>query len=260
LFQRYTPPSKNIQILPEEKKPYSKYYEKYLTSNATILISSPFGPVPMELDEMYPFSQSLFPRTLDKETLEMNKRIEQQFLDHLQKIDEHKKISPKKMERDKKSYLCTKIKKVADMQYGKGAGDALFYGDVDIVTSPRTGKIRNIYGDKKLVASMRASDGLLILGREGGQRLHKQFRFPDMRVIIDDEAIPFVQQGRNVFSKFVINASEYVRPMDEVLIVSTNDDLIGTGTCLLNRDELLSFSIGMGVKTRQGYPPVDEKI
>jgi 7-cyano-7-deazaguanine tRNA-ribosyltransferase len=97
------------------------------------------------------------------------------------------------------------------------------------------------------------------LGKEGGYRLHKQLGFPEMRVIIDDEAIPFVQQGRNVFSKFVIDASDHIRPLDEVLIVSIKDDLVGTGTCLLNRDELLSFTTGMGVKTRQGYPPQIKK-
>lgn len=255
LFQRYTPPGQNIRVLPEEKKPYSKYYEKQATSDTTILVSSPFGPVPLELDEMYPFSQSVFPQKLDIEIQEGNKRLEQQFLHHLQTLIGNQKTSPKKGRSDNRTYQSRKIKKVADMQYGKGAGNALFAGKINIHLSPRTGKIRRIYTDKELIASMRASDGLLILGKEGGHRLHKKLNFPEMRVIIDDEAIPFVQQGRNVFSKFVIDASDHIRPLDEVLIVSIKDDLAGTGTCLLNRDELLSFTTGMGVKTRQGYPP-----
>jgi len=255
LFQRYIPPAKKIKVVPEEKKPYSKYYQKYVTTNTTILVSSPFGPVPIELDEMYPFSQSLFPQKLDSETQEMNKRLEQQFLAHLQTLMGNQKISAKEEKIDATNYQSRKIKKVADMQFGTGAGDALFAGEINIIVSPRTGKIRGIYADNQLIASMRASDGLFILGKEGGFRLHKKLNFPDMRVIIDDEAIPFVQQGRNVFSKFVIDASELIRPLDEVLIVSTKDDLIGTGTCLLNREELLSFTTGMGVKTRQGYPP-----
>jgi len=254
LLQRYIPPAKNIKVLPEEKKPYSKYYEKHITTNTTILVSSPFGPVPLELDEMYPFSQSLFPQKLDRKTQEMKKRFEKQFLNHLKtKIHQYDTVS-KNEKIDKKTYRLRKIKKVADMQFGKGTGDALFNGKINICVSPRTKKIRNIYCKTELIASMRASDGLLILGKEGGYRLHKKLTFPDMRVIIHDEAIPFVQQGRNVFSKFVINASDQVRPLDEVLIVSVKDDLIGTGTCLLNREELLSFTTGMGVKTRQGYP------
>jgi 7-cyano-7-deazaguanine tRNA-ribosyltransferase len=259
LFQRYIPPAKKIRVVPEEKKPYSRYYQKYVTTNATILISSPFGPVPLELDEMYPFSQSLFPQKLDVETQEMSKRLEQQFLDHLEKLVGHLKISSTKERIDKKMYQLRKIKKVADMQFGLGAGDALFDGEIDILVSPRTGKIRSIYVDEKLIASMRASDGFFILGKEGGHRLHKKLDFPDMRVIIDNEAIPFVQQGRNVFSKFVIDASDRVRPLDEVLIVSAKDDLVGTGTCLLNREELLSFTTGMGVKTRHGYIPPKKK-
>ncbi len=255
LFQRYIPSAKKIRVLPEKKKPYSRYYQKYVTGNTTILVSSPFGPVPIELDEMYPFSQSLFPQKLDMETQEMNKRLEQQFLDHLETLTGNLKISPKKERIDKKIYQLRKIKKVADMQFGKGTGNALFDGKIDILVSPRTGKIRSICVDKTLIASMRASDGLFILGKEGGHRLHKKLDFPDMRVIIDNEAIPFVQQGRNVFSKFVIDASDHIRPLDEVLIVSAKDDLVGTGTCLLNREELLSFTTGMGVKTRQGYAP-----
>ena len=51
-----------------------------------------------------------------------------------------------------------KIKAIADYQFGIGAGEALFAGNIKIEKSKKTGKIRHIYDGKTLIVNMRASD------------------------------------------------------------------------------------------------------
>jgi 7-cyano-7-deazaguanine tRNA-ribosyltransferase len=72
-----------------------------------------------------------------------------------------------------------------------------------------------------------------------------------MRVVVTDDAVPFIKQGKNVFAKFVVDACEELRPYDEALIVSKDDELIAVGQCLLNREEMLDFERGIAVKTRE---------
>ena len=99
---------------------------------------------------------------------------------------------------------------------------------------------------------MRASDGFFTLKLEGAKILHEHFPFPKMRVMVSDDAEPFIRDGKNVFAKFVMNADEEIRPYDEVLIVNGRDELIGVGQAIMNRDEMLSFERGVAVKTREG--------
>ena len=115
----------------------------------------------------------------------------------------------------------------------------------------KTGKIRNIYCNGKHVLSMRATDGLFTLKIEGAKRLHNYFKSPNLRVIIKKDAIPFVKDGKSVFSKFVIDCDDNLRPYDECIVVDENDNFLGAGRCLLNKIEMLSFNYGMAVKVRE---------
>ena len=101
---------------------------------------------------------------------------------------------------------------------------------------------------------MRASDGLFTLKIEGGKCLHQLFESPSLRVVIEDEAIPFVKDGKDVFAKFVVDCDPNIRPWDETIIVDKKDRLLAVGRSLLNREEMLSFKTGLAVKTREGIP------
>ena len=144
-----------------------------------------------------------------------------------------------------------RIKSVCDMQFGKGSGGILLHGKVRIVKSKKTKKIRNVYCDDKHVLSMRAEDGMFTLKIAGGKILHKSFKKPFLRVVVEDDAVPFVKDGKSVFSKFVKDCDSNLRPSDECLVVDSKDNLIAVGRCLLNKDEMLAFNYGMAVKTRE---------
>ncbi|MEE9151042.1 MAG: tRNA guanosine(15) transglycosylase TgtA [Thermoplasmata archaeon] len=265
-FNRYQHPKTRVQVGFEEgERPYSKFYKKEIdrisqVCDAHFIVNSVFGPVPMELDEMYPIGQSIIPDELDLETLERMRMLMEKHshrglfelavmwdgdetLEFLKDTDKEKSEFNLDMQR---------VKSVADMQFGKCASDFLITGKVDLIKSKKTGKIRNVLSDGEHVLSMRASDGMFTLKAYGAKRLHKGFKPPRLRVVVDDDSVSFNREGKNAFAKFVVECDEKLRPMDEALVVDKNDELIAFGRALMNREEMLSFDIGIAVKIRDG--------
>jgi 7-cyano-7-deazaguanine tRNA-ribosyltransferase len=144
-----------------------------------------------------------------------------------------------------------RIHAVASMQFGKNAGKILFANDITFVKSRKTNKIRNVYSSNKHIVSMRASDGWFTLKLEGGRLLHKHTTFPRFRVIVMDDIVAFIKDGKSVFSKFVVDADPLLRPFDECIVVDEKDTFLGVGRCLLNRDEMNNFMFGQAVKMRE---------
>ena len=261
LINRYKFSSNSAVILPEGEKPYSKHFSEVIgeilakRNNLEIVVNSHYGPVPIKLDEMYPFAQSIFPESTDKETEESAEKIFNEFMKGKKVIFWKGKRSLKKSFKSQKimkeNIDLLRISAVADMQFGKNVSKTLFCGKIRIVKSKKTGKIRNIYCDDKHILSMRAGDGMFTLKIKGAKMLHNFFKYPMFRVTVQEEAVPFVKDGKSVFAKFVIDCDKELRPYDECLIVNKNDDLLATGRCLLNKLEMSSFNFGMAVKTRE---------
>ncbi|MCX6666619.1 MAG: tRNA guanosine(15) transglycosylase TgtA [Euryarchaeota archaeon] len=260
LLNRYEPSFDTIVVFPEGKKPYSRYYSEKIKKilgkrNASLLVNSYLGPVPIELDEMYPFAQSVFPEVIDKETTDEVDRIFSKFTKNRKIIfwKGNKTLKELSESKDKKreDVDLRRISAVVDMQFGKGASKALLNGNVEIVKSKNTDKIRNVHVDGRHILSMRAEDGLFTLKMGGAQLLHSFFKFPKLRVIVKEDAVPFIKEGKSAFAKFVVDCDPNLRPFDECLIVDEKDDLLAVGRTLLNRDEILSFEYGMAVKTRE---------
>ena len=244
IMERWQPFFEKSIVFGELEKPYSKNeWLKKLKANC--IIESYFGPIPLELDEIYPVAQSVFPLSMDEEAEKEIEKICKKFYRKL------KIVGIEEVEKNSNDYDLRKIMSIADYQFGRGAGKALFDGKVEVKKSKTTGKIRNVFVNGKHVVSMRASDGFFTLKFEGGIKLHNFFKKPKMRVIVSKEAEPFIKQGKNVFAKFVIDACNELRPYDEALIVNENDELLAVGQCLLNREEMLDFERGVAVKTRE---------
>jgi 7-cyano-7-deazaguanine tRNA-ribosyltransferase len=144
-----------------------------------------------------------------------------------------------------------KLKAVADYQFDRGVGEVLFRGELRAVKG-KGGKIRQVWVDDKPLCSVRASDGFIILNREGAIRVHSALKFPRLRVVVADEAVPFVQKGRDVFAKHVIDADPEIRPAEEVLVVDQKDRLVATGKAVLTGEEMKVFKVGVAVKVRRG--------
>ncbi|UCD12869.1 MAG: tRNA guanosine(15) transglycosylase TgtA [Thermoplasmatales archaeon] len=259
LLNRYEHLYNTTVVFPEGNKPYSTYYSRkikeiFKKKNVNLVVRSHLGPVPIELDEMYPFAQSVFPKDIDIETQEESRKIFDEFLKEMKVIPWKESTTspePDVSEKKKTDMDLRRISAVSDMQFGKGASEALFNGQIEIVKSKKTGKIRNIYCDGKHILSMRASDGMFTLKIGGAHLLHKFFKYPMLRVVVEEDAVPFVREGKSVFAKFVKDCDPALIPLDECLIVNTKDTLLAVGRCLLNKTEMLSFDYGIAVKTRE---------
>lgn len=145
--------------------------------------------------------------------------------------------------------MLRRVRLIADYQFGSGAGKALFGDSAEFILSSRD-KVRQIYDGGKRIATLRASDGLLTLSIEGGERLRKIFSYPRLRVVVSDEAAPFIVKGKSAFARHVIDVDQELRAGEEVLVVDKSDRLIATGRAVLSASEMLSFKKGMAVDIR----------
>jgi len=260
LLSRYKPSFDTIVVFPEGKKPYSKYYSDKIKKileikSVSLLVNSYLGPVPIELDEMYPFAQSVLPEIIDKETEEELSKMFSEFTKNRKVIfwKGNKTLQELTKSKDKKQDDADlkRISAVLDMQFGKGASKILLNGNVEIIKSKTTEKIRNVHINGHHILSMRAEDGMFTLKINGARLLKSFFKYPKLRVVVKDDAVPFIKDGKSVFAKFVKDCDPDLRPFDECLIVDKKDNLLAVGRCLLNRQEMLSFNVGVAVKTRE---------
>jgi uncharacterized protein with predicted RNA binding PUA domain len=144
------------------------------------------------------------------------------------------------------------LRRGADYQFGRGAGEALFPTESAIeITRTSSGRPRQVHADDGRVATY-ATDGRFVLGLAGGRRLLSGFEAPHHRVVVGDESEPFVREGRNAFAKFVQDADPAIRPGDETLVVHENGDLLAVGRAELPGSGMADFETGMAVKVRQG--------
>ncbi|EKF86495.1 tRNA guanosine(15) transglycosylase TgtA [Methanobacterium formicicum] len=279
---KQTPPKKSVLLLPRSGKPYSerlydipeRFYRvirqqeslDQLEDMQVTVVDVPFGVIPLELDQVYPLAQNESPDSYDEDSLKMVRNILSDYLEGFDQVI----ISEEVVEAfslNKKYPLeeyhfpqplnivvneQERIKMIADYQFGAGSGEGLFSGDVKIVKSRKTGKIRHVYDDEELIATLRASDGVFVLAREGARRLHRYLPYPKNRVVVNEDAEPFAREGKSIFAKFVINCDIDIHAKEEVLIVNEQDQLLAFGKSILNGREILDFNTGQAVKTRKG--------
>jgi len=307
-FSRFMPSrredDRTIILLEEGEKPYSRYYGQTIEkvreiSDARFFVNSIFGPVPLELDEMYPLAQTVIPVKLDTVTQKKMAEIMETFshslppglgivwdgentLDALRMfggalgdstkgtdvIDQgdadvqmapEPDINQEKKRKGTEKKNLARLRALADMQFGKGASD-MIHGGVRIVCSRKTGKIRNVHVNGEHLLSMRAHDGLFTLKHAGARKLQNLFPPPKLRACVDDEEVEeFIREGKNTFARFVTDMDPGLRPMDEVMVVNGKDQLLAIGQVILIREEALAFSRGIAVKVREGDGKKKEK-
>lgn len=176
---------------------------------------APFGNIPIEIRDIYPFN------SLKNEKDEIECEISD----------------------------IGKIRGIMDYQFSSGAGE-LISDKVKIKRSRKTKRIRWIYEENELIASIRTSDHFVIPKIPLAERLHRKFKYPRLRVVVNDDAVPFVKEGKSVFAKFVEEIDPELRARDEVLIVDGNDSLLRVGTLVLSPREAKDFSRGIAVRVR----------
>jgi len=152
---------------------------------------------------------------------------------------------------DKQNELL-KIRSIADYQLGKDTGKALFPDKVNIALSINTGRIRHIYLDHDLLATLRPTDGMFSLTLAGAKRLIKGVKSPRLWVKVQKDIESFIAQGKSVFAKHVVDADEEIRPQEEVIIIGENNRVLAVGKAVLTGKEMKAFKHGVAVKVRRG--------
>ena len=267
LRERYPPrEDRSRVVLPDGEKPYhfaqgSLIRKLKEMADVDIAFSTPFGIVPLELDVMYPFAQSLYPR-IECEHAEERLPAGTIIYDGMRSLDGLTEgANASKADRDERDHELDVGRVIAtlDMQFGRGSGErfADICSEITFRKSRKTRRIRNVYDSGEHVLSFNAETGRAILTITGARLLHGIIPLPDYRVIVSREAEPFIREGKSAFSRFVIDCCPHIRPGDEVLGVGEEDDLLAWGTALLNRKEMLDFQRGIAVKVKKGFGSPD---
>lgn len=270
MAERYVPPpAGGLVVLPEGTRPYAARYAQAIdrilaAADVHPVVKSVWGPVPLEMDHLWPMSQSVVPETMDVEALEAADVFFREWASGAgypfgrlwegnASLDELTSRAPGPRVVD---WDTLRVRATADFQFGRGAADALLDGNVSYVRSKNTGKIRNVVVDGTHVLSLRAEDGLFTLKAPGARRLHASLAAPRLRIVVDPETSEFYREGRNVFAKFVREADPDLRPGDEALVVTEgDDDLVAVAQTGMNRREMLAFDRGLAARVREGVPP-----
>jgi len=140
---------------------------------------------------------------------------------------------------------------IADFQFGRGSGRALFGDDTTFMLS-NTGRLRHLRRGDERIATVRARDGLLTLSSLGAKLLYDFLPAPRQRVVILNDVAPYVAKGGTAFAKHVVGVDSDIRAGEEVLVVDEDGSLIATGKAVLSPEEMMEISRGPAVLVRSG--------
>ncbi len=286
MLERYAPPDYSALtiVLPcSAKKPYSKSkshqkFMKHIKRGAggkvglvhEVIMTSPLGLVPRELERIYPAGHYDVPVTghWSFEEKEISTGL---MTDYIQKADTHviahvdgvyrdicsnlgipltkEKILSDESLADLESKIKSSLegidaprvnrrigglKRVCDFQFGKGASEYLISGN------PRINGYQ-VFCDDLQVGSINPRTGYLALSFKGGEFLRD---FGSYIVTIS-----FRPESNNIFSIGVVEADSKIRPGEEVVVLF-EDEVVGVGKAVLNGDEMVIASKGLALVLR----------
>lgn len=269
LLERFRPHGRLCYLLPDRGKPYADAYASFLDAfvaeaDATFLVDSPFGPVPLELDLLFPIAQSVLPLRLDDEARRVRDAFAERFFRKFEGCEiypydfaEHPGRPEGGTREAWDAFDRRRVRATADHQFGLGAGEALFGRETQFLRSPNNEKARNCLVRGNHVASFRPTDGLLSLRMSGGEALRRAFPSPRLRLVLDEDAAGFVGEGKNAMARFVQRADPELRPGDECLLVTPSDRLVAVGRMVLSGPEVSQVQRGVAARTRKTLDPTE---
>jgi 7-cyano-7-deazaguanine tRNA-ribosyltransferase len=181
-----------------------------------------YGRVPLTLAGCYPFGQTVMPDSMER-------RIE----------DNGRTMQPDAI-----------VRGALDFQFTSGCGSAM--EPFEVISSRRTGRIRSLSRGDETLGAFRARDFLFLPSIKGALILKDQLAYPRFRITVEEEAVPFVADGKSVFAKFVAGCDGDLVPGQEVLVVDREDRLLGVATSMMNCTEASTFRVGVAARVRHG--------
>ncbi len=102
-----------------------------------------------------------------------------------------------------------------------------------------------------MLANYRPTDALFTITIAGAERLNELPGFTGYVVVMDD-VLEFIVQGKNLFAKHVVEAGPGIRPDDEVIVRDTSGKVVAVGKAVLTSEEMMQFQKWSSSKCEKG--------
>jgi len=147
-----------------------------------------------------------------------------------------------------------KVKAICDYQFGQAITDILFEDESEIhfIFSRNTGKIKHIYRENNLLLNLRPTNGFFTLSLFSAERIINSTPSPQHRAVVMSEISEFIRKGRNVFCKHLQEIDIKLRPLDEVIVVNQEDEILAIGRLSMPIPYIKAFNTGIAINVRKG--------
>ena len=149
-----------------------------------------------------------------------------------------------------------KLKHTIDALFGVGMSKHL-PKNLDMTFSRKNGRIRTVSHEDKLLCTLRI-DGGLAISPYFAQILLKNKKFKENCVEINQDAAPFVQEGRSVYCKHVVWCGKNVKISADTPVLFKNK-VIAVGRAILSKEMIDDFDRGVAIKVRDSLKSPKEK-
>jgi uncharacterized protein with predicted RNA binding PUA domain len=149
-----------------------------------------------------------------------------------------------------------KLENSLDALFGNGVSKYL-PKDIEITFSRKTGRIRTVSHKGKLLCTLRI-DGGLAISTYFAQILLKSKSFKENCIHINQDAAPFVMEGRSVFCKHVTKCGKNVQISGDTPVLFKNK-VIAVGRAVLSCEMISDFNRGVAVKVRDSLKSRNEE-
>jgi 7-cyano-7-deazaguanine tRNA-ribosyltransferase len=215
---------------------------------------TPFGPVPVELTDLYPVGPYL---GVDEFVSRPRHRSPASFADLVARSAE----ADVDLERDWTSKWDERqVVRLLEWRYGGAVAPAVAEG-LRAERSRRTGRLRAMVreGPPEFVVG---TDGIPRPTFRGARRLHTLLPPGRERVLVHADAVPFVSEGRSLFSTFVVGVDPALVPGASALLVDEHDAFLAVGRLVLAPNEMGRLRRGVAVRVTahaHSRPPEPEE-
>jgi conserved protein with predicted RNA binding PUA domain len=136
-----------------------------------------------------------------------------------------------------------------DYEFGVGTSKALPKDGLEFVYSRKSERLKQVVHDHEVFATIRPN-GVISPTMHGASFLVRSKAFAGNSVVVDEDAVKFVKEGKSVFCKFVRGVGKHVLPSGEVVVFDPAGNLIAVGSAKIHGDHMRQFKHGVAVKTR----------
>lgn len=150
-----------------------------------------------------------------------------------------------------------KLQYSLDALFGNGVSKYL-PKNIEMIFSRKTGRIRTVLHEGKLLCTLRI-DGGLAISPYFAQILLKSKTFKENCVEINKDAAPFVMDGKSVFCKHVVWCGNKVRISADTPVLF-KDRVIAVGKAVLSHEMISDFNRGVAIKVRDSLKSPKEAI